>query len=65
MKVLHVISETPASFLKHVKDLTFIEKKPLRLVSVPSALATGIDSLSVGSVRNVSHRSCALWSWPI
>ena len=30
MKVLHVISETPASFLKHLKDLTFIEKKPLQ-----------------------------------
>lgn len=30
MKVLHVISETPASFLKHLKDLTFIERKPLR-----------------------------------
>ena len=30
MKVLHVISETPPSFLQHLKDLTFIEKKPLR-----------------------------------
>lgn len=30
MKVLHVISETPASFLKHLKDLTYIEKKPLQ-----------------------------------
>ncbi|KAH0559625.1 DNA-dependent ATPase of the nucleotide excision repair factor 4 complex [Trichoglossum hirsutum] len=30
MKVLHVISETPLSFLQHLKDLTFIEKKPLR-----------------------------------
>lgn len=30
MKVLHVISETPASFLQHLKDLTFIERKPLR-----------------------------------
>ncbi|KAJ9649035.1 TFIIH/NER complex ATP-dependent 5'-3' DNA helicase subunit [Coniosporium tulheliwenetii] len=30
MKVLHVISETPPSFLNHVKELTFIEKKPLR-----------------------------------
>ena len=31
MKVLHVISETPPSFLSHLKDVTFIEKKPLRL----------------------------------
>lgn len=30
MKVLHVISETPTSFLKHLKDLTYIEKKPLQ-----------------------------------
>lgn len=30
MKVLHVISETPISFLKHLKDVTFIDKKPLR-----------------------------------
>ena len=30
MKVLHVISETPPSFLTHLKDYTFIEKKPLQ-----------------------------------
>jgi len=30
MKVLHVISETPPSFIQHLKELTFIEKKPLR-----------------------------------
>lgn len=30
MKVLHVISETPLSFLNHLKELTFIERKPLR-----------------------------------
>ncbi|KAF2753818.1 DNA repair helicase RAD3 [Pseudovirgaria hyperparasitica] len=30
MKVHHVISETPPSFLQHLKELTFIEKKPLR-----------------------------------
>ena len=30
MKVLHVISETPVSFLQHLKELTFIERKPLR-----------------------------------
>lgn len=30
MKILHVISETPNSFLLHLKELTFIEKKPLR-----------------------------------
>ncbi|KMU71967.1 TFIIH basal transcription factor complex helicase subunit [Coccidioides immitis RMSCC 3703] len=30
MKVLHAISETPLSFLSHLKDLTYIERKPLR-----------------------------------
>lgn len=33
MKVLHVISETPNSFLQHLKELTFIDKKPLRFCS--------------------------------
>jgi DNA excision repair protein ERCC-2 len=30
MKVMHVTSETPPSFLQHLKDLTYIERKPLR-----------------------------------
>jgi len=30
MKVLYVIQETPPSFLSHLKELTFIERKPLR-----------------------------------
>ncbi|KAF7928015.1 uncharacterized protein EAE97_009813 [Botrytis byssoidea] len=30
MKVRQVISETPASFLAHLKEYTYIEKKPLR-----------------------------------
>lgn len=33
MKVLHVISETPKSFLQHLKQLTFIDRKPLRFCS--------------------------------
>ncbi|KAG7806393.1 hypothetical protein KL921_004790 [Ogataea angusta] len=33
MKVLHVISETPVSFLQHLKQLTFIDRKPLRFCS--------------------------------
>lgn len=33
MKVLHVISETPPSFLQHLKKLTFIDRKPLRFCS--------------------------------
>lgn len=30
MKVLHVVAETPLSFLQHLKELTYIERKPLR-----------------------------------
>ncbi|PWO00867.1 putative RAD3-DNA helicase/ATPase [Tilletiopsis washingtonensis] len=30
MRVLHVVAETPPSFLQHLKDITYIEKKPLR-----------------------------------
>lgn len=30
MKVTHTISETPQSFLAHLKELTFIERKPLQ-----------------------------------
>ncbi|PLW27222.1 hypothetical protein PCASD_14210 [Puccinia coronata f. sp. avenae] len=30
MQVLHVVAETPPSFLQHVKDLTYINRKPLR-----------------------------------
>jgi DNA excision repair protein ERCC-2 len=30
MRVLNVISETPPSFLTHLRELTFIERKPLR-----------------------------------
>lgn len=33
MKVLHVIAETPTSFLQHLKQLTFIDRKPLRFCS--------------------------------
>ena len=30
MQVLHVVAETPPSFLQHVKDLTYINWKPLQ-----------------------------------
>jgi len=30
MKVLNVVADTPPEFLKHLRDLTFIERKPLR-----------------------------------
>lgn len=33
MRVQHVIAETPVSFLTHLKDVTYIEQKPLRFCS--------------------------------
>ncbi|KAJ1502725.1 DNA-dependent ATPase of the nucleotide excision repair factor 4 complex, partial [Coelomomyces lativittatus] len=30
LKVLHVVAETPTSFLQHLKEITFIERKPLQ-----------------------------------
>ena len=32
MRVLHVVAETPLSFLQHLKDITYIERRPLRYV---------------------------------
>lgn len=32
MRVLHVVAETPLSFLQHLKDITYIERRPLRSV---------------------------------
>lgn len=55
MKVLHVISETPPSFLQHLKDLTFIERKPLRYSIVQLEFAARADR-TLDSARNVSLR---------
>lgn len=30
LRVMHVVAETPTSFLNHLRDMTFIEKKPLK-----------------------------------
>ena len=35
MRVLHVVAETPLSFLQHLKDITFIERRPLRCGAHP------------------------------
>ncbi|SCU85868.1 LANO_0C05776g1_1 [Lachancea nothofagi CBS 11611] len=49
MKVLHVISETPNSFLQHLKQLTFIEKKPLRFCS--ERLSLLVRTLEVSEIE--------------
>ncbi|CCF56554.1 hypothetical protein KAFR_0B02570 [Kazachstania africana CBS 2517] len=50
MKVLHVISETPKSFLQHLKQLTFIDRKPLRFCS--ERLSLLVRTLEVTEVED-------------
>jgi hypothetical protein len=38
MRVLHVVAETPLSFLQHLKDITYIERRPLRLFDLQQTL---------------------------
>lgn len=30
LRVLHVVAETPQSFLAHLKEITYIERRPLK-----------------------------------
>ncbi|SMN21671.1 similar to Saccharomyces cerevisiae YER171W RAD3 5' to 3' DNA helicase, involved in nucleotide excision repair and transcription [Maudiozyma saulgeensis] len=50
MKVLHVISETPKSFLQHLKQLTFIDRKPLRFCA--ERLSLLVRTLEVTEVED-------------
>ncbi|CAL9732848.1 general transcription and DNA repair factor IIH helicase subunit XPD [Monosporozyma unispora] len=50
MKVLHVISETPKSFLQHLKQLTFIDRKPLRFCA--ERLSLLVRTLEVAEVED-------------
>ncbi|KAF2402396.1 DNA repair helicase RAD3 [Trichodelitschia bisporula] len=51
MKVLHVISETPVSFLAHLRELTFIERKPLRFCA--ERLTSLIRTLELTSIEDL------------
>ena len=62
MRVLHVVAETSASFLQHLKELTFIEKKPLRYVHILSQrrlLAKLTISFSSKVLRRTAVFACA------
>ena len=52
MRVLHVIAETPASFLQHVKEVTFIDRKPLRFAA--ERLSSMIRTLEVSDLTDMS-----------
>ncbi|KAG6897571.1 DNA-dependent ATPase of the nucleotide excision repair factor 4 complex [Termitomyces sp. T32_za158] len=46
MRVLHVVAETPLSFLQHLKDITYIERRPLRFCA--ERLQSLIRTLNIG-----------------
>lgn len=50
MKVRQVISETPPSFLAHLKEYTFIEKKPLRFCA--ERLASLVRTLELTNIED-------------
>lgn len=52
MKTQHVISESPASFLQHVREMTFIERKPLRMCS--ERLGSLVQTLELNNLDELS-----------
>ncbi|KDQ14081.1 hypothetical protein BOTBODRAFT_132974 [Botryobasidium botryosum FD-172 SS1] len=59
MRVLHVVAETPPSFMQHLKDITYIERRPLRFCAerlqslVRTLELTGLDEYS--SLQKVAN----------
>lgn len=52
-KTQHVTSESPASFLQHVRDMTFIERKPLRMCS--ERLNSLVQTLELNNLDELSN----------
>ncbi|KAI9251662.1 hypothetical protein EDC94DRAFT_642507 [Helicostylum pulchrum] len=52
LRVMHVVAETPASFLQHLKDVTYIERKPLRFCA--ERLASLVRTLELSDLENFS-----------
>jgi DNA excision repair protein ERCC-2 len=50
MRVLHVVAETPVSFLQHLKEVTYIERKPLRFCA--ERLALLIKTLEINDLTD-------------
>ncbi|KAF8831299.1 hypothetical protein HHX47_DHR1000748 [Lentinula edodes] len=46
MRVLHVVAETPLSFLQHLKDITYIERRPLRCLDPSLAIKPVFERFS-------------------
>lgn len=64
MRVLHVVAETPLSFLQHLKDITYIERRPLRYAVLFCYVFfyTLTEFRSLGSVLNDCSLSFAHWN---
>ena len=52
MKTQHVTSESPASFLQHIREMTFIERKPLRMCS--ERLGSLVQTLELNNLEELS-----------
>ncbi|KAJ1643956.1 TFIIH/NER complex ATP-dependent 5'-3' DNA helicase subunit [Dispira simplex] len=52
LRVMHVVAETPASFLQHLKDITFIESRPLRFCA--ERLASLIRTLELNDLEELT-----------
>ncbi|ORZ26023.1 hypothetical protein BCR42DRAFT_458082 [Absidia repens] len=52
MRVMHVVAENPVSFLQHLKDVTFIERKPLRFCA--ERLTSLVRTLELTDLENYS-----------
>ncbi|KAI8887472.1 DNA repair helicase [Backusella circina FSU 941] len=52
LRVMHVIAETPSSFLQHLKDVTYIERKPLRFCA--ERLSSLVRTLELTDLENFS-----------
>ncbi|KAL1409548.1 TFIIH/NER complex ATP-dependent 5'-3' DNA helicase subunit [Vanrija albida] len=48
MRVLHVVAETPQSFLAHLKEITYIEKRPLQFCA--ERLTSLIQTLNITNI---------------
>lgn len=64
MRVLHVVAETPLSFLQHLKDITFIERRPLRYAAMHIYIHDTIASSHrpEGFAQRDYNLLCAPWS---
>ncbi|KAL2914057.1 TFIIH/NER complex ATP-dependent 5'-3' DNA helicase subunit [Polyrhizophydium stewartii] len=50
MRVMHVVAESPTSFLQHIKEITYIDRKPLRFCA--ERLASLIRTLEINDLAD-------------